>query len=400
MSQPENSSPSSFSLGTPLHRRVANMVKWRHKLIGLPPRAEEESARGPSLTHAEYARVSSALLKLQRGLTGDRNLIGVRYMDDPDLLTAYLLFYWPVSYSQVSAALAQSALRPRRVLDLGSGPGPAAAACLDAGAEAAVLVDSSRRALDLARRVLALDAESGVVRFQETDLEKDSPYAKASEHGPYDCVVFCHSLNELWPDSPDRNLRALALARKAADCLSPGGAVLVVEPALLSTSRDALELRDALVAEGWRIAAPCTGRALLPCPALTAGPGHTCHDELRWAPPETVRQLAERTGLDKELLKATWFLALPPGSEAAPPWPEDALRVVSDPLLNKAGRIRYLLCGKAGRFAFSAPAEDPRSSESGFLYLRRGDVIRVEAPELRESGWGLGSETRIEALRG
>jgi SAM-dependent methyltransferase len=400
VSRPEDPLPPySSNNDTPLHRRVASLVNRRHELIGLSPRLASGAVHSTDLTHAEYARVSSALLRLQRGLTGNRNLIGERYMDDPDLLAAYLLFYWPVSYAQVSGALAQSGLHPRRILDMGSGPGPATAAFLDVGTEEAVLVDSSQRALDLARRVLTLEDEKhDGLSFLEIDMEKEAPGFHASEHGPFDCVVFGHSLNELWPEAADRVERRLTLVRKTADCIVSGGALLVVEPALLSTSRDALELRDGLMAEGWSIAAPCCGRSRLSCPALTAGPGHTCHDELRWETPETVRQLAERTGLDKESLKATWILAYPPGSQAISPYPEDAFRVVSDPLLNKAGRTRYLLCGKAGRFAFSAPAQDPRTRESGFHYLRRGDVIRVTAPELRENGWGLGADTRIEML--
>ena len=325
-------------------------------------------------------------------------------MEDPDILAAYLFFYWPTSYAQIAGVLAQTGLKPARVLDMGSGPGPAAAALLDAGAESAVLLDSSSSALDLARRVLSLEeTQSEKLRYVTADLEGRSPYKCAAEYGTFDCVVFGHSLNELWTGAPDRAARVLALAREAAAGLSPEGFLMVVEPALLATSRDALALRDGLAVGGWSIFAPCPGRQHMACPALAAGPGHTCHDELRWETPSIVRLLARRTGLDKDSLKATWFLARPPTAPASLPgsaYPEDAFRVVSDPLLNKAGRIRYLVCGSTGRFSFSAPAEDPRAKKSGFAYLRRGDVIRVTDPEIRESGWGLAETTRIEVLPG
>jgi hypothetical protein len=42
-------------------------------------------------------------------------------MDDPRLLGAYLLFYWPVSYAQARSVLGELERRPREVLDLGSG---------------------------------------------------------------------------------------------------------------------------------------------------------------------------------------------------------------------------------------------------------------------------------------
>ena len=378
------------------------LVRKRHELVGLPGGKPNEGFGSEELTHAEFARVSDALFRLQRGLTGTRALIGARYMDDPDLLAAYIFFYWPVSYAQVAGALAQSGLHPVRILDLGSGPGPAAAALLDAGAESAVLADASQTAMDLARRVLTLGGtDPDRLRFLLVDLESEDPFVKAAGLGPFDFVVFGHSLNELWPGASDRAERILGLARKAASVLSPGGVLAVVEPSLLETSRAALELRDGLAAEGWSVFAPCPGRSRLPCPALAAGPGHTCHDELRWETPRIVRLLARRTGLDKDTLKATWFLARPPSAPAVLPgsaYPDDTFRVVSDPMLNKAGRVRYLLCGRKGRFPFSAPAEDPRSKTSGFSYLRRGDVIRVEDPEIRESGWGLAPTTRIEVL--
>ncbi len=396
--------PDPRSPDNPLASRVEALLRRRHELVGLPRGRPGEVGPAEGLTHSEYARISDALFRLQRGLTGNRSLIGARYMDDPDLLSAYLFFYWPVSYAQIAGVLAQSGLRPARILDMGSGPGPAAAALLDAGAESAVLVDSSSSALDLARRVLAQGRESpDRLRYLIADLEGSAPYEGAAEAGPYDCVVFGHSLNELWIGAQDRTERVLALASAASGCLSQEGFLLVVEPALLATSREALALRDGLAAAGWSVFAPCPGRSRLGCPALAAGPAHTCHDELRWETPETVRVLARRTGLDKDSLKATWFLARPPSAPAALPrsaYPEDTFRVVSDPLLNKAGRIRYLLCGASGRFPFSAPAEDPRSRTSGFSYLRRGDVIRVENPEIRESGWGLGPATRIEVLPG
>lgn len=396
--------PDPQSPENPLTSRVEALVRKRHELVGLPRGRPGGPDPAEGLTHSEYARISDALLRLQRGLTGNRSLIGSRYMDDPDILAAYLFFYWPVSYAQVAGVLAQSSLKPARILDMGSGPGPASAALLDAGAESAVLVDSSTSALDLARRVLSLGGPlPEKLRYVAADLEGRSPYEGAAEYGPFDCVVFGHSLNELWVGAHDRAERVLALAAAASGCLSTEGFLLVVEPALLATSRDALALRDGLVSAGWTIYAPCPGRDRKSCPALAAGPGHTCHDELRWETPETVRILARRTGLDKDSLKATWLLARPPAAPTILPrsaYPEDAFRVVSDPLLNKAGRIRYLLCGGPGRFSFSAPAEDSGSKKSGFTYLRRGDVVRIENPEIRESGWGLSSSTRIEVLPG
>jgi len=112
------------------------------------------------LSGREIEVAGASLLALQRGLTGGRSLAGAGYMDDPAILGAYLLYYWPVSYMQVSLALAENPGFPRRVLDLGSGPGPASAALIDTLSESGasldelVLVDGSRKALDLAASML------------------------------------------------------------------------------------------------------------------------------------------------------------------------------------------------------------------------------------------------------
>ena len=93
-------------------------------------RNDPRSRKGGSRERESSARDFRAL---QRGLTGDRALIGVSYMDSPELLRAYLDFYWPISFEQTRRAIAVASfllgtrLRAERVIDAGSGPGPVAA---------------------------------------------------------------------------------------------------------------------------------------------------------------------------------------------------------------------------------------------------------------------------------
>ncbi len=189
------------------------------------------------------------------------------------------------------------------------------------------------------------------------------------------------------------------MALDAAKCLSPGGALLVVEPALLSTSRDALELRDGLVARGWSVAAPCPGRSRLPCPALSAGPGHTCHDELRWETPGTVRQLAERTGLDKES-QATWFAATRPRKDHGRTTSRTSpIRRIFSGWCRSApeqgGRIGTI-CRKGGRILFRRrddPAHRSRASPTSARGRRPRGGPRDTGERL-----GLAPDTRIDVL--
>jgi SAM-dependent methyltransferase len=386
----------------------------------LPRLTELWRAAAPN-GRSELATVGRDLLRLQRGLTGDRRLAGAGYMDDPDLLAAYLLYYWPVSYLQVSLALAvleeDGLATGARILDLGAGPGPAAAAILDscANPEAGldlVLADSSDKALSLARAILGRDRDKGRLRGLETlrvDLESPAALQPLAAQGPFDLIVMGHCLNELWRASEDGEAQRLDLLLRVSGLLSPGGRLLLVEPSLLLTSRGLLGLRDALAARGFPVLGPCLRQG--PCPALAAGPNHTCHMEAAWEPPEPVASLAKAAGLDRDSVKMTWvaFGKPQPGTEPAPfidsplhQAVKEAL-VVSEAMLNKAGRLRWLLCDESGRFAFSARKDDAAARASGFFGLRRGDRIAVEGAEIRgaEGSPALGflPSTRLAILR-
>jgi SAM-dependent methyltransferase len=358
--------------------------------------------RGRPLSAKEVERASKALLSLQRGLTGARRLAGAGYMEDPDLLGAYLLYYWPVSYMQVS--LAASSLgspdgRSLRVLDLGSGPGPASAALLDrfSGREVELfLADGSAKALDLARSIL----DSGAARPSRLEtfaVNLERLIASNIPPGPYDIIVMSHVLNELWRGAPDRLERRQGLVEAQAARLAPGGSLLLLEPALLETSRELLALRDRLVAAGFRILSPCLRGGA--CPALAAGPSHSCHAEVPWEPPEPVASLARAAGLDRVSVKMSYLLLAPAASEggvatkASESSPESSsgilrARVVSEPLLNKAGRVRFLLCNEAGRFALSAKRDDPTARAQGFFSLRRCDLVEAGGLVLRGEASG------------
>lgn len=365
---------------------------WRSRH---PARTREAGSGG--LGAPELAAVARALHKLQRGLTGERSLSGSAYMDDADLFGAYLLYYWPVSYMQVSLVLEElgASLAPEpRCLDLGAGPGPMAAALVDIGATELTLTDTSQPALDVALELLRARAptiRARAVSSQLCDLESDA----ALPPGPYDLVVFGHSLNELWQGLPDRHDRLLRLLRRASVLLSPEGVLLVIEPAALAVSRAALELRDALAAVGHEILGPCPGSYA--CPALAAGPQRTCHLDTPWSPPEPLRSLAREAGLDRQSVKCTWFALRRSDAPAAARREES--RVVSDPMLNKAGRVRYFLCGQGSLTTVSADRRSGRARSLGFFALRRGDRVSLSGAETRVGGLGIAETTDLVVHR-
>lgn len=351
-------------------------------------------------------------------------------MEDPALLDAYLSYYWPVSYAQASRVMDICGLRPARVLDLGAGPGPMTAAAFDRGATRLCLVDHSSAALNLAERLLVdpkrfrikrenspPDAsvkrangntapnydsqQSGLPAIQCIQANLEAP--EAILPGPFDLVILGHCLNEIAATEPERMTRVkirAALVVRTAQVLAPGGSVMIIDPATLAAARDGMALRDYLSGLGWQVKGPCTRQE--PCPALAAGENQSCHDEAPWAMPEVVKRLAKGAGLDRELIKMFWLVLQPPApgqageSHASG---SQTFRVVSEPMLNKAGRVRYLLCGEPGRFPFSAKRDDQAAKAGGFFDLNRYDLIQVEAPESREGGgWGYGTETRLRLI--
>jgi SAM-dependent methyltransferase len=327
-------------------------------------------------------------------------------LSDPDLLGAYLLHFWPVSFVQVSLCLEMiGRLRGEpgieTALDLGAGPGAASLALLEAGITRVAACDRSGAALALARKI---------AHGRGFDLETrqwDALKSTGQPAGPFDLIVVAHTLNELWPGHPDRISLRVALLLRIGALLSPGGKLLVVEPALMKVAQDAIRVRDGLAAGGFDVLMPCIWQGN--CPALPQG---TCHGEFDWNPPREMVRISHAARIGRETLKMAWFVlrkrepasearaaretAAAPAPSTGPSSPDGGLyRVVSEPLLSKSGRIRYLICGPLGRFALSAPKECPAPGVKPFYLLKRGEGIRFTGAQKRESGWGLDASSTL-----
>jgi hypothetical protein len=214
--------------------------------------------------------------------------------------------------------------------------------------------------------------------------------------GPYELVTAGHLFNELWKAAPDRIDRRLALLQQAAAVLAPGGRILLLEPAAHGLVDELLALRDAALAAGFTVEGPCPTQG--PCPARAAGA--PCHAERPWSPPGGVARLMEAAHLQHPHLAFAWLLLRPPGAPPPAPPPPGLARVVSEPMLQKSGRERVVVCTAEGRFSLSAPRGGPPAAAARvWRALTRGDALRVEAPEPREGGWGIGPATRLHALR-
>ena len=359
------------------------MAAWVPRLIAAYRRLRGATGGDPlALSTEERRDVGRGIERLLGGLTRERALAGVRYFDDAQLLGAYLLFYWPVSYAQAAAVLGELDAPVGSVLDLGSGPGPLALAALDAGAASALALDRVPQALALARGL----AQGGnhALATEPWDESRALPGRR------FDTILAGHVLNELY--AGDREKRA-ALVEELLARLQPGGRVIVIEPALRETSRALLEVRDLLVQRGVVVRAPCLYRGA--CPAL-AREGDWCHAERAFQPPSLLAELADAARLHRDALKMTYLVLEPRG--AWPQLPEGRLfRIVSEPL-DRKGQHRLVGCGPEGRVPLVLPEKHVRDGNAAFVGLQRGDVVRVEGLEPRGDGLRLGSDSTLERV--
>ncbi|HQN03341.1 MAG TPA: small ribosomal subunit Rsm22 family protein [Rectinema sp.] len=401
---------------------------------------ETSSAIGLHLSNKRnISSVSKNLRFLQRGLTGNRGLIASSYMDEWSILQPYLLYYWPISFYEVSAILYELKTRAvlpdiNSVLDLGSGPGPASFAAQTFGAMRASLVDKSKRALAMASAIAAKGRRKNlnleIIEYCASIEDFCAPKGES-----YDLIIAANSLNELWADSPDGILRRRDLVLRFLPNLQPEGILIIVEPSAHYTSIPLLELRDSLLAADLDgISLACVGPCLhsFQCPMLSKEK-KPCFSEWQWNLPPLVRELADCAGLDRDSLKASWIAlkkhekqekdkeALPDNETSSlDSSSADSLysaadlgdsgdlfgfrglrgRIVSEPMLNKAGRVRYIVCtNSALRVTISALRYDPTAENLGFFGLGRGDLIAANGLEIRgESHFGIAPCSQLEVL--
>lgn len=313
--------------------------------------------RGGSL--AETAEGVRQLSDMFNGITPHRP----GYLASRPLRRAYVHYYLPVNAEKVARVLAELATyapfaRPPRVLDFGCGPGTAALALLlRHPVRDLTLVDVVDEAVDDARFLC------GSLGVEARGLAEPPPGEK------FDLVLAANVLAET--------------ERPLEDLVADDGHLVILEPALRTTTRKLMERRDRLAARGFRIAAPCLRAPA--CPMLERD-DLWCHQDVPWPRPGPVAEIDRRLGLLKETLKYSYLVVTRTGRALADR--PGSHRVVSN-LHREKGKAWAWLCGRDGPLCRTEVLTRHRSPETAdFFHADRGDVLEipVSGPSARTAG--------------
>jgi len=307
--------------------------------------ARYHAERGGSV--AETAAGVRELSDMFNGLTPHRP----GYLANPRLRRAYVHYYLPVNAEKVARVLRELALyaptdRKPRVLDFGCGPGTAAIATLLHRPVADLcLVDVVDEALDDARffcRALGVEPRT----MPEVPPEK------------FDLILAANVFSEHLAPLEDR--------------LADDGHLVVIEPALKTSTQKLMKWRDDAVARGFQVAAPCLGQSK--CPMLERD-DLWCHQDVSWPRPGTVAEIDRRLGLNKESLKYSYVVLTRTGGRLADLKGE--VRVVSN-LHKEKGKAWAWVCGRRGPLCRAEVLTRHRSeATAAFFHADRGHVLAL-----------------------
>ncbi len=172
----------------------------------------------------------------------------------------------------------------------------------------------------------------------------DIEHAFEMFHKRFDLITVANTLNEVAYEKRNKLLRLINAGVK------DDGFVILIEPALMITSRDLLDFRDKMLKLGFYIYSPCLRNSN--CPALETQKDW-CHTEVDWKRPEFIRQIDIASGNYRKTLKFSYIVATKQDINlidyiAGERNFTDYFRVVSQLIVEK-GKKHCYLCNELGR---------------------------------------------------
>lgn len=354
-------------------------------LIGVWRRLLKISGPGHELQTREFRSVVAAVEKLRQRFEGGKSLIGHDYFADKELLGAYLLYNWIVHYQQGVSLLGELPTKPKRVLDVCSGPAAFAFAALRHGAQEVIATDKNQLALDMGAEICGRYGMPLTVRPWDC-LKNPCPVT-----GKFDLIILGHSLEDLFPDEKGTE-KPLKLMNYLLELLSPKGYLLLVDDSHLAANRRLLQLRDQLVKEGVPVQAPCVWKGECPALKTTNSP---CYAQREFEKPYLVKEIQRAASINLGSLKMSYIIFRSPKAD----WPElgdkRLYRIISPPIESFQGS-RYYMCGIDGKKQLGSHLQTYPKESRAFEHLKRGELISIEDALENREALDIIKETRLQ----
>ena len=354
-----------------------------------------------------FDRTGAALVHEIRQLSERYTRRGGALRDASVERAARMRFFLPRDLPKIGgplAELAHAGQLPQRkrwqVLDLGAGLGTTSLG-LAAFARTLASPPDGLDVLAVEREAPLLDGMRALVnevsrhpelavpialRSTEIDLEKG-----ALPEGLFDLVLMGLSLNELWQDEDDAVERRAGLLARLVEALEQDGALIVLEPALASTTRALMAVRDRVGNEGRAVIfGPCP-HGTARCPLL-ARERDWCHEDLPLALPPALAALAKEAHLRFEGLSYS-YLTLRKQRPALSEALGGNARVVGGPIRSK-GRRELHLCMDGQHRRLNVLDRDAGIHDR----VARGAVLAVQLAAEREV-LRLGRDAEVQTRR-
>jgi len=354
--------------------------------MNVPPELEDAVRAAATHVVGEPALATGPLVRAivdrSRRYTSERDRLSAKTEGD---LAARAAFFTIADAMKVAIPIGElagrgaiPARRPLRVVDLGAGCGALSLGLLatlesDATGDAMfelLLIDQDTDALRIASAALR-----DLAARHDTMMSTTMRVADVTTTGipPADLILAGTVLNEL--PEPER----LPLVQRALAALADDGALILIEPALRDTSRALHAVRDAALAAGAHVFAPCT-RQGAPCPML-ANPDDWCHEDRPLTLPPRTAELARLTHLRDSGMKFSYLVLRKQPLRLVDR--DHAWRVVSEPWASK-GKLELHGCSDAGLVPLRLLRRNRSETTRAFERAHRGDVLVTPTPEIEK----------------
>ena len=305
--------------------------------------------------------------------------------DNPDLtdralLSAHMLYEWPMQLAQGISLLSELPEVPKRVLEIGTGTAPFALASLLSGTQEACALHKNPLALKSAGDLCGRYGHPLTAREHDPRHIKDWPLDT-----PFDLIIVSYSLRDLYGTLEQQKNFILSLLSK----VNPNGHVLLVDSSEQRINKHYLQLRDLLVKSNVKIQAPCIWQGS--CPALEHG-ASLCYSQRPFDKPFLINDIQKSLKLNANSLKMTYLLLCPPGQKTTHPESQRLYRVVSPPIDTFKG-TRLFLCGVDGKKTLGSRLKTHPKQSKAYEYLKKGDVVAIDNAAELESDLIITEET-------